>query len=212
LVGLAINLPVPPNRMWGNDQGSAQKLTTNLGLVTDLGEVERSIGLLGSDSYDPARERLTALGFQANGQECAYLPDSPGVGSRDKINVRDGHYPIWGTLYFYVALANGGYVSDEAQTFVDLFKTPMSTPLLDAFIDSSWVPECAMKVQRLSEMGDFTTDHPPAFPCGCHFDVRVTGKVPAECHACPHGTDDDCVSAPGRPACVYGYCEARPGP
>jgi hypothetical protein len=82
--------------------------------------------------------------------------------------------------------------------------------LLDAFIGSGWVPECAMQVQRLTEMGDFLTTHPPAYPCGCHFDSRVTMKQPPGCTPC--ATSDDCAAVTGKPSCNYGFCEAQLSP
>ncbi len=205
LIGLAIGLPIPPNRLWGIDQGTAQKLAANLALVTDPTVADETIGLLGSDSYDADRFNLKALAFQAGDQECAYLPDST-LFSLDKINVRDGHYPIWGTLHFYAAISNGAYVSPQAQAFLVPFsQSQLPIDFLNAFIDSSWVPECAMQVERLTEMGDFRTDMEPAYPCGCYFDTRVTMKTPAGCNACM--TANDCID-PAKPACNFGFCEA----
>lgn len=206
LIGMAIGVPVPPNRLWGIDQGSAQKLAANLALVTDPGVADQTLGLLGSDSYDADRFNLKALAFQATDQGCAYLPDST-LFSRDKINVRDGHYPIWGTLHFYAALSNGGYVSAQAQAFLVPFsQSQLPIDLLNAFTDASWVPECAMKVERLTEMGDFRTDLAPAYPCGCYFDARVTMKTPAGCTPCQ--TADECTDL-AKPACNFGFCETQ---
>ena len=44
--------------------------------------------------------RTGALAFQANGQTKAYYADSTS-GARDRQNVRDGHYPIWGPVHFF---------------------------------------------------------------------------------------------------------------
>lgn len=209
LIGLAIDVPVPPNHMWGIDQGSAQKLATALALVTDYGVARQSIGLLGADSYDTNRLDLKALAFQANGQGAAFLPDST-LFSYDKINVRDGHYPIWGTLHFFAAVSGGTFVSAAAQSFIEPFTQAIyAQDILDAFIDSHWIPECAMKVQRLTEMGEFHTDLQPAYPCGCYFDARMSPShtAPAACHAC--NTEADCAGTPATPACNYGYCESR---
>jgi hypothetical protein len=207
LVGLAINVPVPPYRFWGVDQGSAQKLATNLELVVSAAPARQSIGILGADFYDAHRGNLKALAFQASGQSCAYLPDSS-LFTRDKINVRDGHYPIWGTLHFFVSVANTTPVSAAAVTFLKPFSlSPISEDIVDAFIDSSWVPDCAMNIQRSSELGLPGTDNPPPFPCGCHFDARVNdNKAPSGCTPCT--ADSDCPD-PQKPSCNFNFCEAR---
>jgi hypothetical protein len=205
LIGLAIDVPVPPNKFWGVDQGTAQKLAENLQLVQDPAQARQSIGILGSDFYDRNRANLKALAFQASGQECAYLPDKD-LFSKDKINVRDGHYTVWGTLHFFAAVSATSLVSPAAEQFITpLNVSPVSEELLDAFIDSSWVPDCAMKVQRQTEMGPFRTDSPPPYPCGCHFDARVAGMVPTGCTRCT--TDADCTAP--KPACNFHFCEAR---
>ena len=190
LIGLAIGVPVPMNRLWGSDQGSARALGANLALVQTAGPAEAALGLLGSDTYDQHRLDLKALAFQADGQECAYLPDSSSF-TKDKINVRDGHYPIWGTLHFFIALSSKMPVSQQAFAFVSPFSGPKPPiEILDAFIGAHWVPQCAMKVERLTEMGDFVTDHPPPFQCNCYFDSHVLGpgKMAPGCKMC---MDDD---------------------
>jgi hypothetical protein len=206
LIGLAIDLRVPPNRFWGIDPGSAQKLDANLRLITGT-DAQKAIGLLGSDTYDTDRGGLKALAFKAKDQECVFLPDSD-LFTKDKINVRDGHYPIWGRLHFFTTVGEGGsLVSDAASEFISLFsQTQLPLDVLDAFINASWVPECAMKVQRETEMGPLVTNHPPAFPCGCHFDALVTGKIPDGCTECI--TNEDCTD-PARPSCNFTFCESR---
>jgi hypothetical protein len=209
LVGLAIDVPVPQYKFWGIDQGSAQALARNLGYVVDPDAIQKSIGILGSDYYDQNRASLKALAFQAKGQLATYTPDANSNlygGVRDKINVRDGHYPIWGTLHFFAAVKDTVLVSPAAAAFVMPFSIPpISEELIDAFIDASWVPDCAMMVQRDNELGDFTPSH-PRFPCNCHFDARVSGATPAGCTKCM--TDTDCTDA-AKPSCSFHYCEPR---
>jgi hypothetical protein len=205
LIGLAIDVPVPGQKFWGNDQGTAEKLAANLSGVQGLSDGHAAIGILGADFYDQNKLKLKALAFQAKGQSCSYLPDSS-LNSRDKINVRDGHYPIWGPLHFFAALP-GGVVSDTAVNFLSQFEEPLSPEMLDAFIEASWVPNCAMMVQRDSELGAYTAETPPR-PCGCHFDWKVSpsGKVPEGCKAC--AADKDCTD-PLKPTCSFGFCEAQ---
>jgi hypothetical protein len=79
--------------------------------------------------------------------------------------------------------------------------------LLDAFISSSLVPSCAMKVQRSTELGPLSAYTPP-FECDCYFlaSPSVNGSAPPECALCK--TANDCTD-PSRPACNLGYCEPQ---
>jgi len=147
-----------PNQFWGTDQGNAAAMAANLGVLTKPEEANAALGIIGSDFYDQPinRDRIKALGFQAGGQKCAYLPDSS-LTSLDKINVRDGHYPLWGRIHFFAARANGLFVSPTATAFLTLFSNPYLDPeILAALIKAGFVPPCAMKVTRTQELGDFT--------------------------------------------------------
>ena len=73
--------------------------------------------------------------------------------------------------------------------------------LLDDIIAASLVPQCAMKVARRSEIGDYSPQR--GAQCGCYFDFKTRGKT--SCQACD--TSEDCSDA--APACNYGYCEAE---
>jgi hypothetical protein len=206
LIGLAVDVPVPSQKFWGIDQGTAEKLAANLSAVQDPSEAHGAIGILGSDFYDQNKLSLKALAFQAKGQSCAYLPDSSS-NTRDKINVRDGHYPIWGLLHFFAALGPDGLPSDTSLAFLRQFAEPLSPEMLDAFIEASWVPNCAMMVQRSAELGDLTAETPP-HPCGCHFDAKVSpsGRAPEGCKVCT--SNNDCID-PQKPSCNFGYCEVE---
>ena len=63
-----------------------------------------SIGILASDVADSYRDRLRILAYQDYGQRCAFTPDSSET-SKDKRNVRDGHYPIFGPLHRLLAMS-----------------------------------------------------------------------------------------------------------
>jgi hypothetical protein len=208
---IAREIGVPANKLWGIDQGTAQALAADLALVID-DQAEKSIGILGSDFFEKNKQQLKALAYQAAGQECAYLPDS-GSGSRDKINVRDGHYPIWGPTHFFYA-QTGLMPAPAVAEFITLFSTPViPTQMLDAFIDSGLVPRCAMMVRRDGEVGLAAgasgpavpmISYRPARPCGCHFDAMV-GKTPDTCKTC--ATDIEC---PQHQVCNYNFCEPEP--
>jgi hypothetical protein len=203
MIGRAID--VPPSAFWGIDRGSAAAVDADLRVITDPTLANQAIGIISADYYDADRANLKALAFEADAQECAYLPDSSPF-TKDKQNVRDGHYPIWGPIHFFAAVSNGIPVSAAAASFVSAVAVPnVAQQLLDAFIGSSLVPSCAMMVQRTSELGPLSTYSPP-FQCGCYFDASVNGVADAGCTGCR--TSNDCTN-PQRPACNLGYCEVQ---
>jgi hypothetical protein len=162
---------------------------------------EQSIGILSIDYADKSRGNLRVLYLQGEGQISGFLPDSTAT-SLNKANVRDGHYPLWGYVHFYTANLNGA-PSGAAGAFVTRFAVPkLDRALVDAMIDASLVPQCAMKVARDTEMGTFL-HNPNNYQCGCYFDFRTVGK--ASCPACT--TPNDCPAS--TPACNYGFCEMQ---
>jgi hypothetical protein len=205
MIAHAIN--VPASAFWGTDRGTAANVDAQLRLISEPTAAERAIGIISTDFSDSDRANLKALAFGASGQDCAYLPDSTEF-KRDKQNVRNGHYPIWGPLHFFTSVSSGDPVSPGAQAFVNVVLVPNVAPaLLDAFIASSLVPSCAMSVQRSAELGPMSPYSPP-FQCGCYFEASpsVNGSAPPECARC--NTANDCRD-PARPACNLGYCEVR---
>ena len=206
---VAKQLVLMPTQFWGTDQVSAANMARNLSLLTNADDADAAIGIIGTDYYDQAQYRgsLKALGLQATNQSCAYLPDSS-LTSKDKINVRDGHYPLWGRIHFFAARSNGGAFSATAGNFLYLFTSPTLNPdILSALIKAGFVPPCAMKVTRDSELGDFTYHDPPSVSCGCAFDAQVGAAPRKECTACdPNHGNSDCPDV-SRPSCNYGFCE-----
>jgi ABC-type phosphate transport system substrate-binding protein len=202
---VAKQIGLMPNQFWGTDQGTALNMASNLAVLTQPEDAEAALGMIGSDFYDQDKFRgsLKALGLQVTDQYCAYLPDSS-LTSRDKINVRDGHYPLWGRIHFFAARSNGMLTSPVATTFLSLFTNPTLDPdILAALIKAGFVPPCAMKVTRDSELGDFTYADPPPVSCGCAFDVQVGADARPECVPCSEAKD--CPA--DRHACSYHYCE-----
>jgi hypothetical protein len=202
---IAKAIGVPPGAFWGVDRGTAAAVDADLRVITDPALANQSIGIISADYYDADRANLRALAFKAEGQGCGYLPDSTPF-NKDKANVRDGHYPIWGPIHFFANVENGIPVSPAAAAFVSIVSVPnLPRGLLDAFIASSLVPDCAMTVQRGAELGPMSTYRPP-FQCGCYFEASVAGGASGGCAKCT--TASDCAD-PTRPACNLGYCEAR---
>jgi ABC-type phosphate transport system substrate-binding protein len=210
-----------------NDSGTRAMITANIGTTTHawLGKPEtgsggvltdvtaqattnpeKTIGILGEDFYDQGNNRssLKALAFRAFHQQYAYWPDST-LTSRDKRNVRDGRYAIWGPVHM-LAHTSGGTISDpNAQYFIDTMQNNLATnpgfDVDDVATDSHLVPQCAMKVKRDIEGGPQSV-FTPAKPCGCSFEKRATGAEPAGCMACT-------TTCPGSMVCRKGYCEAQ---
>jgi hypothetical protein len=188
---------VPADMFWGIDEGSAQNVQGALGLVAP-DKWSNAIGILGTDFYERDSGNLKALAFQATGQTAAYWPDSS-TKARDKRNVRDGHYPVWGPLHFFTGMP----YSANAGAFLTALVVPsLNKDVLDAYVQSSFVPPCAMVVSRDSEAEDIQSYKPPV-TCRCYFEAAVPGGVlPSDCHLC--ASNPDC---PGVQKCNVGYCE-----
>jgi hypothetical protein len=186
---------VPPNMFWGVDRLSTENLRDSLLASTSINS---SIGILSIDFNDKNRGNLKALYLQAKGQNCGYLPDSSPT-TYDKLNVRDGHYPLWGYVHFFTRQVAGGVPSPAANAMILLFNVQkIGQQLLDDIIGASLTPQCAMKVARTGEMGDFMPR--AGFRCGCYFDLKTKQKT--DCMSCT--TAEEC---PGTSPCNYGFCE-----
>lgn len=185
---------------WGIDRISDDNLRDSMEAV-DPTRVEGAIGVLSTNVADPARANLRELAFQAQGQLAGYLPDSTPV-SLDKGNVRDGHYPIWGTIHLFASIVTG-VPSQAADALVTRFTVPkLDQTLITAIIGAGYVPACAMKVVRHQEMGPLASIE-PKFDCGCYFTTVVDGA--SSCTSCK--VPADCPSA--TPSCNYGFCEIQ---
>jgi len=193
---------VTADKWWGVDRGSSGGVRNNMKLLVDSATAEKAIGILSVDIADDERANLRVLAFQARGQTCGYLPDSTPF-AFDKLNVRDGHYLVWGPFHFF-ARVNNGLPSAAAGVLVSRFAAPkLDQALVEALSKRHLVPKCAMKVKRTVEMGPlsvYTTDS----RCDCFFALSATGAAPASCKTC--AGSGDCSGA--TPACNYGFCEA----
>ena len=173
MIGHAIG--VPASEFWGVSVGTAALVDQYLRSITDPTKAQQAIGIISADWYDSDRGNVKALAYEAPEQECAYLPDSNAF-KKDKQNVRDGHYPIWGPIHFFTASSDGGGLTPGAEAFVGTVSVPNPPqPLTDAFIASSLVPWCAMSVTRASELGPLSSYTPPV-QCYCHFEAAVTAS------------------------------------
>jgi ABC-type phosphate transport system substrate-binding protein len=194
-------ISVDAKQWWGIDRGGSTQVLSLMESVSAT-RAENAVGILSTDFTDPVRGQLRILAFQATGQLAGFYPDSS-ANTRDKRNVRDGHYAIWGPEHFF-ALTPGGIPNAAAGALVTLFTlSKLPQPLLDAIIKSGLVPACAMNVKRDTEMGPLAAYSPPS-ACGCYFEANVPGgAAPASCKPC--NGPSDCPS--DKPACNNGYCE-----
>lgn len=197
ILSLAIN--VTPSQWWGTPKSSASVMAAQLQSVP-VGAIDKTIGTLSADLADQNRGNLRELAFQSFGQKCAFWPDSTKF-TKDKKNVRDGHYPQWGPLHFYTTLS-GGAPSAAAGAFVLRFGAPkLDQGLVKAIALSGNIPACAMGVKRDVEMGALRKEA-PAYSCDCFYDFIVNGSN--SCSSCNSSTD---CKDPTKPTCNYGYCE-----
>ena len=172
---------------------------------------DATLGILGQDFYDSSsggvsnRNQVKALPFRAFKQEKAFWPDST-LTARDRKNVREGRYKIWG--YVHMLIASTG-ADANAQYFVDLLagkQTATGFSTLDQIIASHLTPVCAMKVTHDLEGGE-QKPFKPTNPCGCYFESKATNNpTPAGCTACTGTGQGSC--AVGQ-VCSNGFCEAQ---
>jgi len=127
--------------------------------------------------------------------------------SNDKGNVRNGLYPIWGPLHFFIHISASGYPTNaKAGEVVGYLAgtrpTPAGVDLVKLEAQRHAIPQCAMRVRRTQEMGP-AMPFAPASACGCYYEKMATNttgcKVCATSAECPAGT----------PVCSYGYCEPQ---
>lgn len=208
---MAAAIRVPASQMQGTILGP----DTSDGIITNVkatgNNPDAVLGVLGMDLYDTRRADVKLLAFRTFGQRFAYFPDSTSA-SFDKVNVRDGHYAPWSPTPYISSVAPGGngtFTDPDARRVFELVMglrgpgAPTVDPVdgLKAVIQSSLVPECAMKVTRAGDGADFQLYSDPS-PCGCYFEQNVQGGA-TSCATCTQ--DSQC----GAGHCRYGYCEAR---
>lgn len=208
MIGEAID--VPSARWQGRTMANTSEMRETVQTASGE-EAKKTIGIFDVINGDPARVALKVLAFQASGQRCGFWPDSSnGVNVRDKRNVRDGHYPIWGPLHLFLRVSESGEATKAmAKLVVDYIVGTKQLPndtdaihLLTILGEGSLVPQCAMRVRRTQEMGPLEPFTPES-PCSCIFDYITTKQT--SCKQCKGNAD--CTEPGSR--CSLGYCEAQ---
>jgi hypothetical protein len=179
--------------------------TEVLNFVATSGSPDATLGLMGTEVYDGARNLVKLLAFKGFNQRYAYFPDFSAT-SFDKKNVRDGHYLPWAPTPYItrVDVGTGKATDPNVQRIIDLVfgvRVDADVNGTDQVIAAGLVPECAMGVQRAFDGGDLSLYAPPE-PCSCYFEA----KVPQGSTKCSKCTDS---SSCGAGKCRRGYCEVR---
>jgi hypothetical protein len=176
---------------------------------------ESTLGIIAwTDINDTLATQVNVLAYKHYDQQCAYYPDSaPGL--RDKRNVRDGHYAIWGPMHFYTYVNPSNGLPTDANVnrirgYLTGTQSLAGVDLIKVGAQNNVIPQCAMRVSRSTEMGAMASYAPPN-ACGCYFEsIRGTSS----CKTC--STDQDCpAQAPKcnkfgpQIAAGSGYCETQ---
>lgn len=195
LLAWAANISVPAGKWKGMPFDGSPQVVSAL-----EGGTAAAIGILGAEVYDGDRKNLKALAFRAKGQYAAYYPDSSSS-SRDKKNVRDGHYTVWSpTIWMDLANPDGTPQNPTTRYVIDLIAgktvTPaQSFPMIDIVAAVGLVPVCAMHVNRDFEGGPLSLFTPPE-SCTCKYESLVDTSSCATCTTtCATGV------------CRNGFCE-----
>jgi len=199
---IAAAIGVPTGQWQGTDLSYTAQMISALTSVSGA-DAPSTLGILAvTNIVGNVPTSLNVLAYQHYGQTCGYYPDSS-PSAKDKVNVRDGHYAIWGPLHIMTRTAGGYPVNPNAKRVVEYWTGTMAPPsgvdLIQVDAVNNLVPTCAMHVQRQTEMGALS-EFSSSNPCGCYFEAQSGGT------ACPPcSTGNDCPAS--APTCSFGYCE-----
>ncbi len=201
---IAAAIGVPSSAFRGLDTGSSGAMSTR---VIASSAPQSTLGILAyTDISDAQALSIRVLAYQHFGQSCGYLPDSS-ARSKDKKNVRDGHYALWGPLHLLSPIdpATGFTRNAGARRLLSYIagttEPPGGLDLVQVEAVNNLVPACAMRVARTAEIGAYTPASAATAPCGCRFEVTATGST--DCKSCT--TPSECPASAAN--CSYGYCE-----
>ena len=206
---LAAAIGVPAGAWKGKAHKASSDVAASIQAAAQTQETANAaLGILAADYItDTLRAQIRVLAFQDTAQHCALYPDSSST-ARDKRNVRDGHYPIWGPLHLLLRVDGQGKPLNAAnrQAVTDIIgylsgtkALPNQVQLIDLYAQSGLVPECAMHVTRSKDGGNILP-YQPTSPCSCLFDLKATGST--SCTECK--VQGDCAIGE---SCSLGYCE-----
>jgi hypothetical protein len=200
---LAVGIGVPAAQWQGQTVTSSGAMVAALSQSTSPAS---TIGILTAEVAQANTDTVSILAFKDEGESCAYFPDST-QSARDKKNVRDGHYALWGPEHMFTQVDGQGQpLSANAKLFIGYVSgtlpPPGSIDVVALFAQVNVVPECAMHVSRTSELGPMAS-FAPMGSCGCYFDSLTTGTT--TCTPCTVAST--CPST--APVCSHQYCETQ---
>jgi hypothetical protein len=200
LLTWAANIAVEPTKWHGQRLDGSPMVVAGLQNSTNPGA---AMGILGAEVYDSNRDTLTELAFRAQGQYAAYFADSTST-SRDKKNIRDGHYTVWSPTVWMNKIDPTTHqpTNADAQYVIDMIagKEVTPAPNFDPNVNVAHVglvPDCAMRVARDFDGGPLRLYH-PAESCACKYEATVDTTTCATCDA-----TTPCATG----VCRAGYCE-----
>ena len=175
---MSVAIGVPATKFAATPTVSSADMVTTVSTATNA---EGAIGFLSGEVTSISTAQVNSLAYQDADQACGYWPDSTANAS-DKRNVRDGHYQIWGPLHLLTTVDAQGYPTDANAKAVIAYLTgtldlPGGFDLLSLLAKAGIVPECAMHVQRDTELGPLASFQPER-SCSCYFD-QAAGATPA---------------------------------
>ena len=197
------SLGVPATAFYGVIEAGSAAVTDAL---ESAATPTAAIGLLAATEYDGARDRLQSLAYRTYHQWAAYYPDSTST-SRDKQNVRDGHYTVWSPTIWIDFVDGGGVpINANARYVIDLiagldptaYGAAPNFAAQDTVASVGFVPDCAMRVTRMYEGGPLSA-YKPSESCTCEYESIVDVSSCATCSAS--------VPCAGSAVCRGGYCE-----
>jgi hypothetical protein len=207
MIAAAIN--VPAYRWYGVFHSKTSDVVAALQMANSLND-GAALGIMAAEDVDANRLGATPvireLAYQHKGQLCGYLPDSA-AGLFDKRNVRDGHYAIWGPVHVVpiTQTTNVNLIVNVLQGSMPLGNTDLVATEAKLGI----IPQCAMRVQRSTEVG-------PMMPlvqtskCGCYYEEVANQQVGQHSTCMPCTTNKDCPNL--NYSCPQfngmGWCEA----
>ena len=196
LLAWGANISVPAAKWHGVAFDGSTMVVSALQAATTP---DTAIGILGAEVYDANRTTLSSLAFRAKSQYAAYFADSTPT-SRDKQNVRDGHYTVWSPTIWMNNVTGPTPDKPDTQYVIDLIAGKPVTPAPNfessvIVANVGLVPDCAMRVTRTFEGGPLSI-YKPSTSCVCKFKNVVDATTCQTCTTtCTTGT------------CRDGFCE-----
>jgi ABC-type phosphate transport system substrate-binding protein len=213
------NIGLSPASLGSNICVSETSSGNLAGAVSTFAMPTASVGFLGADVYDQNRTKLLALAFAAQGQTKAFFADSTSS-ARDRQNVRDGHYAMWGYEHMFAYVDTSGVpTSANAAKLINLILGTATDSNVGDYVATEGtaanglggtIPLCAMQVKKGDDLPGYLSAA-AAPTCTCSYVKAATGTAPTGCVACggssDGGADAAAGSCTGGKTCQHGFCE-----